>query len=92
MHILKRHDTSSLRNHIFSCNKNPLNKDIRQSYLTLKLVVDDSDASENVGVLVKWKFDKDLIRNKFSEIVIVDDLPSKFVEGEGFKKFMFMSF
>ena len=44
--------------------------------------------SESMGVLGTWKFDQDLIRKKLSEMVVIDELPFKFVEGEGFKSFM----
>ena len=80
----KRHDTSSLRNHILTCKKNPHSKETRQSLLTLKPAGLESYASENVGVLGTWKFDQDSIRKALAEMVIIDELPLKFVEGEGF--------
>ena len=48
----------------------------------------DPACSENVGVLGSWSFDQDSIRKTLSQMVIIDELPFKFVEGEDFKKFM----
>ena len=53
----KRHGTSSLRNHILTCTKNPHSKETRQSLLTLKPAGSESFASQNVGVLGTLKFD-----------------------------------
>ena len=50
----KRHGTSSLRNHMLSCLKNPHSKDSRQSLLTFK---PDNASSDSVGVMGTWKFD-----------------------------------
>ena len=85
----KFHGTSSLRNHILTCKKMPHSKDKRQSLLTLLPDVVEAPGSETVGVLGSWKFDQDLIRKKLSEMVIVDELPFKFVEREGFQKLMY---
>ena len=69
------------RNHMLICMKNPNPKSIRQSLLTLQ---PDLNNSENVGVIWTWKFDNDAIRKALSNMCIVDELPFKFVEGEGF--------
>ena len=81
----KRNGTSSIRNHMLSCTKNPNPKDIRQSLLTLQI---DMQCSEPLGVLGTWKFDNESIRTALSNMIIVDELPFKFVEGEGFKIFI----
>ena len=43
----KIHGTSSIRNHMLACKKNPHNKDSRHALLTFKL---DVEAFENVGL------------------------------------------
>ena len=45
---LKRYGTSSLRNHMLSCLKNPHSKDSRQSLLTFK---PDNASFNSVGVV-----------------------------------------
>ena len=68
------------------CNKMPQSKDSRQSLLTL---LPASDVSESpVGVIGTWNFDQEAIRKALAHMLIVDELPFKFVEGDGFKKFM----
>ena len=64
----------------------PHGKDSRQSLLTL---LPASDVSQSqVGVIGTWNFDQDAIRKALAHMLIVDKLPFKFVEGDGFKKFM----
>ena len=77
--------TSSIRHHMLVCMKNPCPKDTRQSLLTLQPAV---HSESDVGVLGTWKFDQDAIRHALCNMVIVDELSFKFVEGEGFKNFI----
>ena len=65
--------------------KNLCPKESRQTLLTLQPVV---HFESDVGVLGTWKFDHDTIRHALCNMVIVDELRFKFVEGEGFKNFM----
>ena len=44
--------------------------------------------SDSVGVIGTWTFNQEAIRIALCYIIIVDELPFKFVEGEGFKNFM----
>ena len=88
----KRHGTSSLRNHILTCAKNPHSKDNRQSLLTLKPAGVESSTSETIGVLETWKFDQDVFRKALVEMVIINELPLKFVKREGFKKFIYVCY
>ena len=74
---------------MLACKKNPHSKDTRQALLTFK---PDVEAYDNMGLFGAWKFDQGQIRAALSKMIIIDELPFKFVEGEGFKKFMFMSF
>ena len=78
----KINGTSSCRSHMLRCNKNPNPKSSRQSLLTLQ---PDVHSSDNVGVIGSWSFDQEAIRNALANMVIVDELPFKFVEAEGFK-------
>ena len=70
---------------MLSCTKFLHSKDTRQSLLSLKSGVSNADGSENMGVLGTWIFDQEVIRNKLSEMVTIDELPFKFIEG-GFQK------
>ena len=81
----KINGTSSCRSHMLRCRKNPNPKSSRQSLLTLQ---PDVHSCDNVGVIGTWSFDQEAIRNALANMVIVDELPFKFVEAEGFKQFM----
>ncbi|XP_019161967.1 PREDICTED: zinc finger BED domain-containing protein RICESLEEPER 2-like [Ipomoea nil] len=84
----KKHGTTSLRNHMVSCMKNPHSKDTRQSLLTFQAVA-TSDASEpTVGELGTWVFNQETIRRALVEMIIIDELPFIFVEGQGFRRFI----
>ena len=41
-----------------------------------------------IGTLGTWKFDQEAIRKSLAHMLIVDELSFKFVQGEGFKKFL----
>ncbi|XP_050238141.1 zinc finger BED domain-containing protein RICESLEEPER 2-like [Mercurialis annua] len=85
----KRNGTSSLKNHILSCMKNPHRQQTRQALLNLQPMVNNGDGvNDKLGTLSAWKFDQDAIRDALAYMVILDELPFKFVEGEGFRKFM----
>ena len=55
------------------------NADLKQS----ELVFNSGD-----GSLSNWKFDQEAIRKCIVEMVILNELPFKFVEGKGFKRCM----
>ncbi|XP_031106294.1 zinc finger BED domain-containing protein RICESLEEPER 2-like [Ipomoea triloba] len=84
----KKHGTSSLRAHILSCMKNPHSKDTRQSLLTFQAVVNSDSDEPTVGELGTWVFSQDSIRRALIEMIIIDELPFIFVEGQGFKMFI----
>ncbi|XP_019172864.1 PREDICTED: zinc finger BED domain-containing protein RICESLEEPER 2-like [Ipomoea nil] len=67
----KKHGTSSLKNHMKACLKNPHCKDTRQSLLTFN--ASGTEASE--GVLGTWVFNQEAIRRALCEMIIVDELP-----------------
>ncbi|XP_055959936.1 zinc finger BED domain-containing protein RICESLEEPER 2-like [Mercurialis annua] len=84
----KINGTSTLRSHILSCLKNPHSKDTRQALLTLQPVDACPAENEGKGQLGTWKFNQEDIRKALSYMLIIDELPFKFVEGMGFKKLM----
>ena len=66
--------TSTFKNHTYACPNGP-NKMVNQT----EIVQDGS------GSLSTWKYDENAIRIALSRMIIVDELPFKFVEGEGFR-------
>ncbi|XP_019190500.1 PREDICTED: zinc finger BED domain-containing protein RICESLEEPER 2-like [Ipomoea nil] len=87
----KKHGTSSLRLHVVNCLKNPHSKETRQSLLTFQPAPSSAgtQSSEGTeGVLGTWVFDQDLIRRALAEMIILDELPFRIVEGHGFRKFV----
>ncbi|XP_019165697.1 PREDICTED: zinc finger BED domain-containing protein RICESLEEPER 2-like [Ipomoea nil] len=87
----KKHETSSLRLHVVNCLKNPHSKETRQSLLTFQPAPSSAgtQSSEGTeGVLGTWVFDQDLIRRALVEMIILDELPFRIVEGQGFRKFV----
>ena len=62
----------------------------KQSLLTLKPdlnVMEAHDVSQ-VGIIGTWKFDQESVKHALAQMIIVDELPFKFVEGIGFQKFV----
>ena len=45
-------------------------------------------ANKNGTSLTTWIFDKNLAREKYTKMIIVDELPFKFGDGSGFREFM----
>ncbi|XP_031131905.1 zinc finger BED domain-containing protein RICESLEEPER 2-like [Ipomoea triloba] len=73
-----------------TCLKNPHSKDTRQSLLTFSPAPSSglTESEGAAGVLGTWVFDQELIRRALCEMIIVDELPFRFVEGQGFRKFI----
>ena len=76
---LSKNGTSSLHNHLKSCKS--FNVEGRQTKLAFQ-------ANKDGTSLTTWTFDKDLAREKYTKMIIVDELPFKFGEGSGFREFM----
>ncbi len=76
----RNNGTSSARAHISKCEKNP---EVKSAQTHLYAANNDGE-----GVLGYWKFDEDAIRKALTFMIIVDELPFKFVENEGFKHMM----
>ncbi|KAG7943234.1 hypothetical protein I3843_15G028400 [Carya illinoinensis] len=65
-----------------TCKKSPLRKvDRNQSVLGFQ-------SRESSGGLVSIAFSVEACRAALADMLVIDELPFKFVEGEGFKKFM----
>lgn len=81
--------TSTYRGHLSRCTKYPYNgRDSKQRELNLQPSLKGQDGGgEKIGCLSTWKFDQELIRKALVYMIIVDELPFKFVEGQGFKFF-----
>ena len=79
-----------MSNHVLNCSKNPTDKSSRQQLLTFKPAPNTyaTASKSNMGVMGTWKFDQNLIRNTLAKMISTNELPIRFVEGEGFRKFM----
>ena len=87
-----KHGTSSMRNHMLQCKKMPHSKDSRQALLTFKPDRVEANGNEPVGLVGTWKFDQELIRAALAKMVVIDELPFRFVEGEGFRNFVYAAY
>ncbi|XP_021760610.1 uncharacterized protein LOC110725437 [Chenopodium quinoa] len=83
----KKNGTSPLWAHISKCRKYPYAtpKESKQSLLSFQN--GSNKACGGISGLTYQKFDPVSIRKALSFMVIVDELPFKFVEGQGFKYF-----
>ena len=81
----KEHGTTSMLTHISKCPKMPYNIDITQSRLSFQPMI---GGNKGDVVVVPWKFDQEDCRKSLCRLVIIDELPFRFVEKEGFKQFM----
>ncbi|XP_019150660.1 PREDICTED: zinc finger BED domain-containing protein RICESLEEPER 2-like [Ipomoea nil] len=73
---------------MFSCLKNPHSKETRQSLLTFQAVTSVTDGQPTVGEIGTWVFNQESIRRALVEMIIIDELPFRFVEGIGFRRFI----
>ncbi|XP_074279075.1 zinc finger BED domain-containing protein RICESLEEPER 2-like [Silene latifolia] len=81
--------TGTLSNHLGRCEKMPANIDKKQKLITLesRTVVNDDGTTQTVDVPSVWSFDQEKIRSSLAKMIIIDELPFRTVEGEGFKGF-----
>ncbi|XP_050211878.1 uncharacterized protein LOC126662034 [Mercurialis annua] len=85
----KKNGTSTLRGHMLRCTKHPHTIETRQALLSFQPVVNDGCvAAPEMFNVASWKFDQDVIRQAVAYMIIVDELPFKFVEKQGFRKLM----
>ena len=80
----KRHGTNSLNTHMRACLKNPHAKETKQTMLAFQSGKSDT----NGGALTSWVFNQEVVRKPLAKMIIIDELPFRFVEGRGFKQFM----
>ena len=79
---LKRNGTTAMKSHMGVC-KNRLNANGDQSQTELVFESRGGD-----GSLSTWRFNQDVIRKAIVEMVIVDELPFRFVDGKSFRNCM----
>ncbi|XP_074568451.1 zinc finger BED domain-containing protein RICESLEEPER 2-like [Curcuma longa] len=77
--------TTSLRSHMSSCKKHFHVVETTQAQLGLQLCSREGEVCPT-----SWKFDQDASRKALARMIIMDELPFKFVESEGFRTFMTM--
>ncbi|XP_077222135.1 zinc finger BED domain-containing protein RICESLEEPER 2-like [Tasmannia lanceolata] len=83
----RRNGTSALKTHISSCKKSPPpNINTKQTQLNYQPI--KGQEGDGSGTLTNWKFDQEAIRNALARMIIVDEIPFKFVENEGFRDLM----
>ncbi|KAK8676137.1 hypothetical protein V6N13_034191 [Hibiscus sabdariffa] len=80
--------TTNLNNHLKTCLKEPQGNivDLKQSELAFAKTT--SDPESETTTLSTWKFDANAIRKALIHMIIVDELPFRIVDGEGFKVFL----
>ncbi|KAL0539637.1 hypothetical protein IC582_023853 [Cucumis melo] len=83
----KRNSTGTMKHHLENCKKYPYQKKRDQTQMTLAFKPKDK-VGDNSSQLVCESFSLDGCRDALVGMIIVDELPFKFVEGEGFKKFV----
>ncbi|KAK8713332.1 hypothetical protein V6N13_148553 [Hibiscus sabdariffa] len=80
--------TTSLNNHMKVCLQKPKGNtsDIKQLELSFANVGDGPESEKTI--FSTWKFDRDAIKKALIHMIVVDELPFRIVEGEGFKQFL----
>lgn len=81
----KEHGTTTMIGRIPKCKKMSYNIDIKQSKLAFQPVIWGNKGDVAV---VPWKFEQEECRKALCRMVILDELPFRFVEKDGFKQFM----
>ncbi|KAG8634406.1 hypothetical protein MANES_17G029905v8 [Manihot esculenta] len=87
----KKNGTSTLKHHMSACIKNSHSVTTRQSQLSLQPLsssTQEGGGNYQLGMLSSWHFDQDVARRKLAKMIIIDELPFMFVEGEGFKEWV----
>ncbi|XP_049385960.1 zinc finger BED domain-containing protein RICESLEEPER 1-like [Solanum stenotomum] len=75
----KEHGMTSMLTHIAKCPKMPYNIDIKQSKLAFQPII---GSNKGDVVVVPWEFDQEKCRKALCRMVIIDELPFRFVEKE----------
>nr|KAJ0216304.1 hypothetical protein LSAT_V11C300142670 [Lactuca sativa] len=90
LHCPSKNGTSSMRNHTTCCTKNPDNIDKKQKLLMFQNQASIQENGESVSTFVPWKFDQAKCRYLCARMIIIDELPFKTVEHEGFRDLLNM--
>ncbi|XP_055959713.1 zinc finger BED domain-containing protein RICESLEEPER 4-like [Mercurialis annua] len=85
----KKNSTSTLRSHLIRCTKHPHSIKTRHALLSFQPVnVEAGSAGHEMFSVAAWKFDQELTKKVVAYMIIVDELPFKFVEKQGFRRLM----
>lgn len=90
MRCPSKNGTTSLRNHLSRCKKYPYNEDKKQKMLFFQNQSSVQDTGDSTSTFVTWTFDQAMCRKYCARMVILDELPFKTVEHEGFREFVNM--
>ncbi|XP_028103742.1 uncharacterized protein LOC114302863, partial [Camellia sinensis] len=82
----KSHGTSNLLSHLKNCTKYPYRDTHGQQTLGFQPREVGSDG-EGVVDIVVMPFSIEVARRHLAEMIIIDELPFRFVDGVGFKRF-----
>ncbi|GJT21886.1 zinc finger BED domain-containing protein RICESLEEPER 2 [Tanacetum coccineum] len=84
-----RHGTRHLNNHYPNCESNPdVEKLKKQKKLAFKKSIGEKDeGGTSSGTLETWKYDEKVIKESLIRLIVLAELPFKFVEHPAFIKF-----
>ncbi|GKD21756.1 zinc finger BED domain-containing protein RICESLEEPER 2 [Tanacetum coccineum] len=84
-----RHGTRHLNNHYVNCDANPdVEKIKKQKKLAFKKKIGENDeGGTSSGTLETWKYDEKVIKKSLIKLIVLAELPFKFVEHPTFIKF-----
>nr|XP_021851849.1 zinc finger BED domain-containing protein RICESLEEPER 1-like [Spinacia oleracea] len=84
--------TSAMKNHILRCKSYPPNIDHEKKLLALgqqtQTTLDGNLVEQRMGKFDLWKFNQEDTRKALAKMVIIDEMPFRMVEHEGFRSFM----
>ncbi|WCJ28511.1 hypothetical protein M5689_010207 [Euphorbia peplus] len=83
-----KNGNTAMNTHMRACRKNPHSIQTRQTQLALQPMMTLGNGETDVGCLSTWKFDQQACRESLAVMIIIDELPFKFVENEGYRKHM----
>ncbi|GJU19766.1 zinc finger BED domain-containing protein RICESLEEPER 2-like protein [Tanacetum coccineum] len=81
------HGTSNLWSHNRKCTFNPNREDNTQKHLELNSS-NDVETRESKVCLQVWKFNQEKARRSIAEMLIINELPFKFVDNERYRRSM----
>ncbi|KAL0329120.1 UNVERIFIED_CONTAM: Zinc finger BED domain-containing protein RICESLEEPER 2 [Sesamum radiatum] len=79
-----KNGTSTMNNHLKVCKKHPGNTSVASNQ-TITSFCQTMDVKESCSHV---KFDQEALRQGLARMIIMDELPFKFVENEGFRQFI----